>query len=228
MRPRDVTMMMAAALLAVQSACGPAEPTSNAKGNASPAAEVRALVPGDEVPDCAFTSHDGKPFTLASMRPRAVIMTFIFTRCPSAEFCPKLSMKFQELRKALDDSPWKDSVELVSVTLDPEHDTPPVLAAYAGHFGARPGSWTFANCLPDILTTLKERFSVRAAVSAETGTIEHNLITALISSRGRLVKIHDGNQWRTDEILAELPAATAGAPAVTGNAARSSVDPSGS
>lgn len=172
---------------------------------ASPA-EHSPLQPGDPVPDFAFTTHDGKAATFSSLRPRAVLMTFIFTRCTMMEFCPRLSLKFRETREALDPSPHRDSVELLSITLDPQNDTPEALATYAGSFGARPGRWTFARCEPDVLSGVKRQFGVRAEATGPNGSIEHNLITALVAPDGRLRRIWEGNAWTAAEIIAELEA----------------------
>lgn len=214
MIPRPLVILCAAALLSVQQACSPAG-TRAATGDRDQTAAPNPgpVRQGDAVPDCTLTGHDGKKLSLSSRQPRAVLLTFIFTRCHAMEFCPRMSQKFAEMRKALDASPWKDGVELVSVTLDPEHDTPEVLAACARGLEARAGSWTFAACPRDVLERLKCAFGVRAAMSGETGAIEHNLVTVLIDARGRLHRTWEGNTWTSAEVMAELlSAAAANAP----------------
>ena len=211
MIPRCLAVLTAAAaLLSVQQACSPAG-SREAAGDPNKAAapNPKPLKPGEAVPDGTLTGHDGKTFSLSSKQPRAVLLTFIFTRCPAMEFCPRMSLKFAEMRKALDGSRWKDGMELVSVTLDPEHDTPEVLAAYARGLEARAGSWTFAACPRGVLDGLKRAFGVRAAIAGETGTIEHNLVTVLIDAQGRLRRTWEGNTWTSAEIMAELPSAAA-------------------
>lgn len=176
-------------------------------GGATPPAKATAgkpLTPGEMVPDFIFTSHDGSEMPLSSLRPRAVLVTFIFTRCTTAEFCPRMSLKFRETRAALDATAHRDTLEFLSITLDPENDSPAALSAYAKTFDARPGQWRFARCQPDVLSLLKEQFGVRAAPAGPNGAIEHNLITALIAPDGRLQKIWEGNTWTTGEIAAEL------------------------
>jgi protein SCO1/2 len=167
------------------------------------------LKPGESVPEFSFADQNGSQLTISKLRPKAVLMTFIFTRCTSMEFCPRMSLKFQETRAALDASAWKDRVELLSVTLDPKNDTVEVMGTYSKSFGALPGSWTFATCTPDVLAILMSQFGVRAA-PGEDGSIEHNLITALVDSHGRVQRIWEGNKWSSHEILAELPRAVNG------------------
>lgn len=185
--------------------CDPAPP---GLGDAVPSAVTgqagKRLLAGDVVPDFSFTGHDGKPRNLASLRPQAVLMTFIFTRCTMMEFCPRMSFKFQQTRAALDASPHKADVELLSITLDPEHDTPAALAEYAMSFGAGAGGWTFATCQPAVLELLKQRFGVQAAATGPNGSIEHNLITALVDGRGRVQMIWEGNAWTTADVIQQF------------------------
>ena len=208
MMHRFLSTVSLAALLAAQQACGPAgssAPPSLQNQSAAPAPAV--LKPGDAVPDETLTGHDGQPFSLASRQPRMVLLTFIFTRCSAMEFCPRMSQKFTDMRRRLDATSWKDSVELVSVTLDPEHDTAEVLAAYARGVEATAGSWTFATCPREVLDGLQKSFGVRAAVSGATGATEHNLVTVLIDGRGRLLRTWEGNTWAGDEVIEALSVA---------------------
>jgi len=191
------------------------DPATSGHGSAAPAVPAtKRLLPGGEVPDFTFTGHDGKMVSFSSLRPRSVLMTFIFTRCTMMEFCPRMSLKFQETRAALDASPHKAEVELLSITLDPEHDTPEALADYAKSFGAVAGGWTFATCQPGVLERLKQRFGVQAAPTGPNGSIEHNLITALVDPRGLLQKVWEGNSWTTADVLLQFPSIP---PAVAGN-----------
>jgi cytochrome oxidase Cu insertion factor (SCO1/SenC/PrrC family) len=207
---RSATPLLTLLLGVLLASCKPDAPRRlSADAGLPETTAVSALKPGESVPEFAFANQDGRQLAFGALRPKAVLMTFIFTRCSTVEFCPRMSLKFQEARKVLDASQWKDAVELLSVTLDPEHDTPEALGAYSTSFDARPGSWTFAACAPDVLAALKSRFSVRAT-TGENGAIEHNLITVLVDSQGRLQKTWEGNNWSTEEILAELPRATKG------------------
>ncbi|MFN0126257.1 MAG: SCO family protein [Verrucomicrobiales bacterium] len=165
---------------------------------------------GDVVPDFAFVDHTGAARSLnRASNPRAILLTFIFTRCSMMEFCPRMSLKFQEVRQSLDATDFAESVELISITLDPVHDSPEALASYATTFAAPAGRWTFARCEPDVLATLQSRFGIHASPTGPGGSIEHNLVTALIAPDGRLLQCWEGNTWTTEEIVAETQAALA-------------------
>lgn len=205
---KTATVLCTLSLALLTAACDPCSSSREAP-RAAEAASGKLLNPGDRVPDFTFTNHEGREVAFSSLRPRAVLTTFIFTRCTSAEFCPRMSLKFRETREALDASAHRDTVELLSVTLDPENDTRELLAAYATSLNAQPGSWTFARCAPEVLSVLKQQFGVRAAPSGPNGAMEHNLITALIGPDGRLQRVWDGNSWTVGEVTAELERASA-------------------
>ena len=88
------------------------------------------------VPDFKLINQEGKEVTLADLKGKIWIASFIFTRCHSS--CPTVSATMARLRDELP----KD-VQLVSFSVDPRHDTPEVLATYAKHFQADPKSWSF-------------------------------------------------------------------------------------
>ena len=86
--------------------------------------------PGDEVPDFSFTNQDGKPISLHQYRGKILFITFIYTRCPFPDFCPRMSQRFAEIYQQLGSNPSLATAQLLSVSFDPEHDTPKVLRDY--------------------------------------------------------------------------------------------------
>ena len=112
-----------------------------------PVTVPQTLEPGDLVPDFAMTTQEGKPVRLSDLRGKVVVLTFIYTRCPLPEFCPAIDMKFADLARRISAvSSRAEQIRLLSVSFDPEHDTPEVLAAHvAARRGARPPLWTFAT-----------------------------------------------------------------------------------
>ena len=87
------------------------------------------LKPGDDVPDFAMTAQDGKTFRLSDLRGEVIALTFIYTRCPLPDFCPRLDAKFSEATQRAEGSPRKAArLRFLSVSFDPEHDTPEVFA----------------------------------------------------------------------------------------------------
>ncbi len=171
-----------------------AEPTP-ADGPAVPRATIQ---PGDPVPDLTVTTQDGTPLRLADLRGRTIVLTFIYTRCPLPDFCPAIDRKFAELARRLATADGGDGVRLLSVSFDPEHDTPAVLAAHARLLGAKPPRWTFAVASHEAL------FPIAAALGlnyAPTGReIIHSLSTAVIGPDGRLVGLWTGSRWPTAEV----------------------------
>src|SRR5581483_3730858 len=100
---------------------------------------AREFVP-HPAPDFTLTDQDGRPFSLHSLRGKIVLLDFIFTRCPGP--CPLLSLKFSQLQQKLGERLGKD-VMLLSISIDPRHDTPAVLKDYAQRYSANLGGWKF-------------------------------------------------------------------------------------
>ena len=111
----------------------PEEDRDRSGHGAEPAGEVPVLYP---LPEFSFTDQDGKTFGLKDLRSKVWVADFIFTRCPST--CP-----MQTAEKAKMQDGMAEDVRFVTFTVDPEHDTPEMLAAYAKRHGADPARWKF-------------------------------------------------------------------------------------
>ncbi len=174
----------------------------------SPSASVSArtadrLREGVIVPFFQLTSQDGARVTSETLRGRPFVLTFIFTRCPVPNFCPRISHNFATLQKAIKSDPGLNGkARLLSITLDPAFDTPQILKSYAESQKADPGLWTFATGEPAQIETLTQGFAV--FVQPEGGTLSHGLATALVGSGGSVVKIWRGNDWQPPEVLEAL------------------------
>lgn len=105
------------------------------------------------VPAFALVDHEGEPFTEAALRGHPTIVDFVFTRCDT--ICPVVSMKMQRLQERLADRK-AESIKLLSITVDPAHDTPAKLAAYAARYAARPDKWKFVTGPVDAIRALVE------------------------------------------------------------------------
>ncbi len=104
------------------------------------------------VPDFTMTTQEGRTLALSELRGKVVVLTFIYTRCPLPDFCPLMDRKIKELAGKVDAMPGRaEQVRLLSVSFDPEHDTPEVLRKHAQVQGARPPLWTFAVASHDEL-----------------------------------------------------------------------------
>ena len=163
----------------------------------------KALKVGDKLPDFNLVNEMGQPINPESFGEQYTLMTFIFTRCPVPEFCPLLASKYFEVQSHLlgDEFP-SAKLQLLSVTLDPEYDTPQILRNYSKRVGANPALWSFATGSSDQIQSLSQALQVRS--SSRKGLIDHTLSTALISPQGELVKLWSGNRWNSQDIFAAI------------------------
>ena len=174
--------------------------------DARPARVMDVMEPGDEVPDDALQDQQGRTVKLSDWRGRALAVTFVYTRCPVPDFCPLMDRQFAALQQAIQaDSGLRDRAHLVSVSFDPSHDTPDVIRAHAKSRGADPGTWSYVTGSKAAIEHFTSRFGVSAVDEKDpAATITHNLRTAIVDRRGRLVKIHSGNDWTVDGVIADL------------------------
>jgi protein SCO1/2 len=161
------------------------------------------LKEGDNMPPFALTNQEGARITLDTFRGEPFVLTFVFTRCPLPNFCPRMSHNFADLQSGIKTGGGPlAKTRLLSVTLDPAFDTPRVLKDYGASHQADPQIWTLATANEKDIETLTRAFSVYR--QTEGGTISHGLATALIDKNGRIEKIWRGNMWRADEVIEEI------------------------
>ncbi|HEX7516433.1 MAG TPA: SCO family protein [Chthoniobacterales bacterium] len=167
----------------------------------------RRLKEGDVMPVFELTNEKGERVTLDSFRGRPWILTFIFTRCPMPNFCPRMAKNFAALQSAIKSGDGAlAQARLLSITIDPQFDSPAILKDYGQHEGADPKIWTFATGATSEIEDLTRGFAVYT--EREGGTITHGLTTALIDRDGNIAKLWRGNAWTTDEALAALRTVT--------------------
>jgi protein SCO1/2 len=169
-----------------------------------PASFVTPLAPGDPAPDTELANQDGKPVSLKALRPRAVAITFIYVRCPMPEFCPLMDRRFADVqRQVAADASLGERVHLLSVSFDPDQDTPAELKAHAGKLVADPARWTFATAPRETVDRFAAAFGVNVIREADR-TITHNLRTAVIGPDGKVVAIYTGSDWSADQLVGDL------------------------
>jgi protein SCO1/2 len=166
-------------------------------------ANVRRVREGDAVPAFNLVDENNRPFTQADLLGRYTVITFIFTRCPVPEYCPAMAANFASLQEAIlsSDAP-AGMLRLLSVTLDPEFDSPEILTVYGNAIGANPALWNFATGPKDEAEALSRAFSVYTARNG--ALLDHTLCTALIGPDGSVRQIWRGNGWTVGEIVAAL------------------------
>jgi protein SCO1/2 len=165
--------------------------------------EVDPLNVGDLIPDYKFTNETGQAVNLSDFRGKAVAFTFIFTRCPFPNFCPRMSSNFEEAMKKLKAMPnGPKNWHLLSITIDPTFDTPNILKGYARRFGYDPLHWSYLTGELIDITAIAEQFGLQ--FWRQDGTINHNLRTVVLDTEGRVQKVFNANEWKVDELVAEL------------------------
>ena len=174
---------------------------SGRKSVAAPAAP-RRLALGEHVPSLPLVNQDGKTIRLDDFRGRAVLMTFIYTRCPMPNFCPRLSSQFAKIHEDLAKTPGVyRKTHLLTVSFDPKYDTPQVLRryglAYLDNDAAGFSHWDFASAAPGDMRKLADALGL--VYFEEENQIAHSMDIVLISPKGTVVKY-----WSTEWTTAEL------------------------
>ena len=159
----------------------------------------RGVQVGDAVPDFVLTDQTGAKVRLSEMRGEPVAVTFLYTRCPIATACPMTTAKFSKLDAML---AAKNFGRLLTVTVDPEHDTPAVLAEYAKTAGASPKRWKFLTGSPEDVARVASSFGVM--YYPDHGQTIHSQAVAVLDSQGRLATIYFGESWQPEHILRDL------------------------
>ena len=151
------------------------------------------LAIGSALPDFQLTDQHGRMIRNADLRGKVVAIDFIYTRCPLPDVCPRLSANFATLQRQFREQAG-DSLLLLSVTVDPEFDTPAVLAEYARRWAAGSG-WRFlTGDVAPLAASLGEIYW------AEEGSIGHNSTTSIIGRDGRLAAQVEGSNYRPDQL----------------------------
>jgi protein SCO1/2 len=181
---------------------GPLAKAPDAVQGASSGPEL--LKQGQPVPPAMFLDQDGKKRTLADFLGKAVVLTFIYTRCPMPTFCPLMDRQFVALQEQTKADPALN-VHLVTVSFDPATDTPPVLKKHGQKLGFDPTLWTFLTGERSEIDRFVARFGVSVARAVtDQRDITHNLRTAIIDRSGHLVKIYTGNEWTPADAMADI------------------------
>ncbi|MDR3633388.1 MAG: copper-binding protein [Isosphaeraceae bacterium] len=167
-----------------------------AGNGASIQATSRLIEVGETVPDFTLTTQEGKGLKLSDLRGKVVVLTFIYTRCPLPDFCPLMDRKFAELAGSLSAFPERaERVRLLSVSFDPEHDTPDILSKHAAVQGAKPPLWMFAVASHPELAKVAPGLGLTYGPTANE--VIHNLVTVVIGPDGKLAARESGSTGKT-------------------------------
>jgi protein SCO1/2 len=160
------------------------------------AAEGGALPRIGAAPAFALRTQDGRPLTLADLRSKVVVLDFIFTSC--TDTCPLQTRKLARLRSELGPEAY-----FVSITLDPQHDTPAALRAYAHRQGADLGHWAFLTGDPAQIREVARAYGVIVGRTG-SGDLIHNALTSVIDRTGTLRVQYLGTRYDPAELRADV------------------------
>ena len=167
---------------------------------------------GDAVPDFTFVNQSGKTVHLSQFRGKPLLLTFIYTRCPVPDFCPRMSSNFSEVLRQLKGSDALfANAQLLSISIDPQFDKPLVLhdygKRYAGSIDPNFVHWQFVTGSPEEVRKAADFFGL--SYNQNNGQIVHTLRTVLIGADGKIARVYSGNEWKPAEVTEDFAAASA-------------------
>jgi protein SCO1/2 len=180
-----------------------------ANPNVKPTVQYHLPTPGEAVPDFKLLNQSDKTVDLKQYRGKVVVMTFIYTRCPLADYCPRMSHNFAQIDKALaGDKDLYAKTHLLSVSFDPTYDTPKVLKSYGSAYTGKYVNetfqhWEFAAPPVSELPKMEQYFDV-GVTPGESGTLQHSLSTLVIGKDGKVVAFWPTNDWTVEDVMAKI------------------------
>lgn len=182
---------------------------AQARPDYKPPVSYHVPTPGDQVPDFKLLNQSDRTIHLDQFKGKLVLMTFIYTRCQLADFCPRMSHNFADVDKALAADPalYKQT-HLLSVSFDPAYDTPKVLRSYGGAYtgnftNERFTHWDFAAPSEKDLPAITRFFDV-GVTPGDSRSLTHSLSTVLIGKDGKIIEWYPTNEWKPEEVVATI------------------------
>jgi protein SCO1 len=192
--------------------------TAQAQPDYKPQAQYHVPAAGDAVPDFHLVNQSDHEISFRQFRGKALLVTFIYTRCPLSDYCPRMSRNFAAIDKSLQADPaMYKKTHLLSISFDPAYDSPTVLRsygeAYTGKYTKEKfGHWDFAAPSKADVPKLLQFFDV-GATPGENHTITHSLSTVVIAPDGTIAQWYPTNDWKPEDVLNELKKVAGGAKA---------------
>lgn len=151
-------------------------------------------------PEFMLTSQEGKRLSLSDLRGKVVAVTFIYASC--ADTCPLLTAKMAGIQARLGPD-FGPRISFVSITVDPDRDTPEVLKRYAAGHGAKTSGWAFLTGTPAEIRQVAKRYGIYYK-KTDRGDVDHTFLTSVIDQRGTLRVQYLGVRFDPDELLRDL------------------------
>lgn len=156
---------------------------------------------GEKLPDFALYDQEGRVVQSARFGGKQIMLNFIFSRCPVATMCPAATAKMVSTQKLAQEAGVKN-LEFISITLDPDHDTPGVLKEYADVRGIDTANFSFLTGPEKAIKDLLTQFGVIAQFQGDI--LQHTLTTLLINENGKIIHRTDGSAWEPKEFVARM------------------------
>jgi protein SCO1/2 len=182
---------------------------AQARPDYKPPVVYHVPTPGDAVPDFHLLNQSDRTIHLGQFKGKLVLMTFIYTRCPLADYCPRMSRNFADIDKALASDPALYSqTHLLSISFDPTYDTPKVLRSYGGAYTGNYTNekfqhWDFAAPTEKDLSAVTKFFNV-GVTPGDNKTLTHSLSTVLIGKDGKILAWYPANDWKPEDVIAAI------------------------
>ncbi len=182
---------------------------AQARPDYKPPVSYHVPTPGDQVPNFKLLNQSGRTIQLDQFRGKVVLLTFIYTRCQLADFCPRMSRNFADVDKALAADPalYKQT-HLLSISFDPAYDTPKVLRSYGGAYTGNYTNekflhWDFATPSQKDLAAVTQYFDV-GVTPGDSKSLTHSLSTVLIGKDGKVIQWYPTNEWQPNDVVATI------------------------
>ena len=152
-----------------------------------------------KAPDFVLLDQDGKSFDSAKLRGKVVALNFIYTTC--TDVCPLFTANFAQIQRTFNER--GDNVFFVSITTDPEIDSPRVLKSYAQRYGADFRNWAFLTGTEAQLKPVWSALGIRV-IKKGRGLVQHTSLTTLLDREGIRRFNHFGEKWQAKDVLQDL------------------------
>jgi len=163
---------------------------------------------GDVLPDYTLTNQMGKVISTSQFRGKTLVFTFIFTRCPFPTFCLRMTQNFADVQDRLKAKPDLKDWHLLTISFDPEYDTPAKLAEYGKIHHQDPQWWSLATGDFDPIYRLTGQFGLYFSRNVAPQDQNHKLRTVVVNPEGRISAILLGNEWTPDDLIAAVASAS--------------------
>ena len=198
---------------------------AQARPDTLPPLQYHVPAVGDVVPNFTLLNQSDKRIGIDTFRGKVLLLTFVYTRCPLADYCPRMSRNFADIDKQLQTDPkLYAKTHLLTVSFDPEYDTPKVLRSYGGAYTGKYSQETFTHwdfAAPSVaeLPKMEQWFDVGVtSTPANTSpgdpgrpaakTLQHSMATVIVGADGKVLAFYPTKDWTVDEALKVVRGAT--------------------